>query len=35
MDILTLILGSVLLVMILGFFFSFFKALIIEYKNLK
>lgn len=34
MEILTLIFGSVLLVMIIGFFISFFKALFTEFKKL-
>ena len=34
MEVLTLIFGSVLLVMIIGFFISFFKALFTELKKL-
>nr|VVV03875.1 hypothetical protein AW0309160_01258 [Aliivibrio wodanis] len=34
MEILTLLFGSVLLVMTIGFFWSFCKALIIEFKKL-
>ena len=34
MEIVTLLFGSVLLVMISGFLFSFFKAIISEFKQL-